>query len=111
MVVPAQTLAQLEPIVVAPPGDALEDSDVLEHDQISVQRALRDARVIDRHQLGHRDRPAGCDDEVEDLATETGVSLTDLGQASLGRGLDAVALRDGPGVRVCRRHIGKGIGA
>ena len=112
MVMAAQTLAQLEPVVVAPSGDALQDADVLEHDQIAVERALREraagsGAIVDRHQLGHGQRTPSLGDEVEDLAPQPGVPLTDLGQSPLGGGVDCVALTR----RVFGRHIGKGIGA
>ena len=103
---PTQTLAQLEPVVVAPPGDPLQDADVLEHDQIAVERALRDTGIVDRHQLGNGHRTPCFGDEVEDLPAQPGVPLTDLGQAPLGGGVDGVAL----GCRVFGRHIDKGMG-
>ena len=40
VVLPAERLAQLEPIVVTSAGHPLQHADSLEHDEVAVQRAL-----------------------------------------------------------------------
>ena len=105
VVLPAQRLAQLEAIVVARTGHPLQHADALEHDEVAIQRALRDAGAVVIEQIGHGDRAPGSGDEVEDGPALLGVALPDAAETALSGRVQIVVSRTVV-VRRVPRHPG-----
>ena len=84
MVLPAERLAQLEAVVIASAGHALQDADALEDDEVAIQRALRDVGRRRRRGGPAPTRATRRGDEVDDRPSLLGVALADSGETTFG---------------------------
>ena len=110
VVLPAERFAQLKAIVVADSSHTLQDADALEYDEVAVQRTLRCRRTVLPEQVGDSHRPTGRGDEVEDRPALLRETLADTGEASLGGGVEIVAIGAAAWCPVGRHAVHRTVG-
>jgi hypothetical protein len=98
VMVTAQRLVELEAIV-AGARHALQHADSLEHDEVAIERALRQLGSLGAAQISDRHRPSRSRDQLENLPALPGMTLPDASESAFGRGMQLLGV-DGHAVTV-----------